>query len=54
MEKKSYLVIKDMKTQEEVKRIDVTGKNDRMRERVLHGLLTQMDRNKYVVDEIEE
>lgn len=51
---KTYIVIKELKTQAEVKRLDVTGKTDRERERVLHGLLIQMDRNKYAVDEIEE
>lgn len=52
--KKSWLVIKNRTTKEEVKRIDVTGRDDRSRERVLHGLLMQMDRNTYFVDEIEE
>ena len=52
--KKIFLVIKDMKSQQEVRRIDVTGKNEHARERILYCILTQMDRDRYAVDEIEE
>lgn len=51
---KEYLVIKDMKTKEEVHRIDVTGKSERNRDMCLMGLMRNMDLDNYFVDEVEE
>lgn len=43
------VVVRDMETGAEVKRIDVSGMSERQADRVEMGVLMQMNRDKYTV-----
>lgn len=45
------LVIRDIETDEEVRRLDVTGKSERQIEKIERGMLRQMDTERYYVGE---
>lgn len=47
------IYVKEVATSKVVKEIDVTGKSERNCERVLRGLLMQMNREDYYVDDSE-
>lgn len=48
---KKYLVVRSLETQEEVRRIDVTGRGERALERIERGLLMQMDTDRFYFGE---
>lgn len=45
------LVVRDVETDEEVRRLDVTGKSERQIEKIERGMLRQMDTERYHVGE---
>lgn len=48
---KHYFVIRELDTDKEVERIDVSEKSERSRERVERGLLRKVDTERFYVDE---
>lgn len=51
--KKQYLYVRDIETREVVHTVDVTGRNENMVEKVMRGMLINMNTNKYFVDDSE-
>lgn len=47
------LVVRDIKTREEVHRVDVAGRSERQIERTLMGMLMRVDTDRFFVDEEE-
>ena len=45
------LVVRELETDREVDRVDVTGKSDRIADKVLMGMLINMDTDRYYVKE---
>lgn len=54
MSKKKYLLIRQIDNRKEVKRVEVTGRDDRTCERIQMGMLRNLNRDEYFVDELEE
>lgn len=48
--RKCYFVVREMKTDKEVKRIDVTKHGESSRDKIERGLLRQMDTDNFYVD----
>lgn len=53
-QKKKYFVIRQISDRNEVKRIDVTEHSERSCERIEMGILRNLNRDDYFVDELEE
>lgn len=51
--KKVYLYIRRLSDHEEIERFDVTGKSDRTVEKIMFGILRNLNMDKYFVDDDE-
>lgn len=53
MGNKREILVKNIKTGETVKRVDVTGKSERMIERCMMGMLTNMNQEDYRIEDTD-
>jgi len=50
---KAHLIVREIETDEEVRRIALTSLGERRTEKVISGLLRKMDTDRFYVDESE-
>lgn len=53
-QKKRALVVRDLDTDEEVHRVDITGSSEPRAEKVLRGLLMRVDTDRFYVDDTDD
>ncbi len=52
--KKRHLIVRRFETREEVKRLNVTEKSDRAVERIMSGMLINMDTDRFYIEDTDD